>query len=478
MLDWIGFVQRDSSSQELRGISLNLTGTIAELSSGSVAIATGLERRHHEGQFDPDPVVSAGDTAGLPVQPTTGSFDVSEFYAEIEIPLVQEKRIADLIDVTAATRFFNYSTFESGTKSKLGMRWRPAEGLFFRGSWSEGFRAPNIGELFGGRTRLDAVISDPCSDFLVTNVGSSVIDNCIERGVPIDGSYAQLGSQISVMTGGNPNLAPETSTGVTLATSWRPEKAPGDMRLELVRYRHVIHDAITGYDAQTVLDGCYRNNVAPLCNLVERNERGGIAQFRNTIFNVGTIRTKGWDFNVAWKDLGAWQFDWQVTHLDEFTELLRDSSGDVIDVRELVGRTESDRGKPEWKSSLSIGKDRDSWGISWTVRYIHAMTERCSDFLDGSPDSLTHMGLCSMPDFDDNSLSRNRLATTIYHDFHSRYTHAKAGREFGLTVGVINLFNRDPPVSQSASLNGYDASVYDLPGGRFLYGRITLKPNK
>ena len=478
MLDWIGFVQRDSSSQVLRGVSLNLTGSIAEISSGTVAFATGFETRHHKGRFDPDPVVSAGDTAGLPAQPTAGSFDVSEFYAEIDLPLIRDKPVADLIDLTAAIRFFDYSTFESGTTSRFGIRWQPANGLLFSGIWSEGFRAPNIGELFGGRTRLDAVITDPCSDFLVTNVGRSVIDSCVARGVPVNGSYTQLGSQISVMTGGNPNLEPETSNSLTLAASWRFEMVPGDMRLELVRYRHKIEDAITGYDAQTVLDGCYRNEVAPLCNLVERNERGGISQFRNTIFNVGSIRTKGWDFNVAWKVLGPWQFDWQMTRLDEFTELLQDSAGDVIDVRELVGRTEADRGKPEWKSSLSIRIDRDALGMSWTARYIHAMTERCSDFLDGSSDSLTNLGLCSMPNFDNNSLSRNRLATTIYHDFQARYTFDRNGREVGLTLGINNVFDRDPPVSLSASLNGYDASVYDIPGGRFLYARITLKSSE
>lgn len=476
MLDWIGFVQHDSSEQRLSGASLNLTGNIATLPAGTVAFATGIERRHQEGRFEPDPVVAAGDTAGLPAQPTTGRYDVAEYYAEIEIPLMRARRLAELVDVSAATRFFDYSTFEKGTTNKLGIRWRPTVGLIFRGSWSEGFRAPNIGELFGGLTRLDAVVADPCSDLLATNVGSPVIDNCVAAGVPVNGSYMQLGSQISVMTGGNPNLEPETSDSFTFAVAWRPQQVRGDLRLELVRYRHEIDDAITGYDAQTVLDGCYRDNVRPLCDLVQRNDRGSIAQFRNTIFNVGSFRTQGWDFSAEWTDQGPWRLNWQVTHLDDFTELLRDSNGDVIDMRELVGRTEADRGKPAWKSSLTIDWERDRVAIAWTTRYIHSMTERCSDFLDGSPDSLTNLGLCSLPNSENNSLSRNRLATTLYHDLQSRYTFDRGDRKVDLTVGVVNLFNRDPPVSQSASLNGYDASVYDIPGGRFVYAKLSFKP--
>ncbi|MCY4095179.1 MAG: TonB-dependent receptor, partial [Gammaproteobacteria bacterium] len=477
MLDWISFVQRDSSSQRLRAISLNLTGNVADFAIGAVAFATGVERRFQEGRFDPDPVVSAGDTAGLPAQPTAGEFDVSELYAEIEIPVIGQLPAADLIEISAATRFFDYSTFDSGTTSKIGIRWQFTQGLLFRGAWSEGFRAPSIGELFGGRTRLDAVITDPCSDFFVSNIGPEVIQNCVAAGVPLDGSYAQLGSQISVMTGGNPALKPETSKGVTLATIWQPDLISGSMSIELVRYRHDIDDVITGYDAQTVLDGCYRKNVTPLCELIQRNERGGISQFRNTIFNTGSIRTSGWDFEFNWKNGGQWQIDWQLTRLDEFTELLRDSGSSVIDMRDLVGITEADRGKPEWKSSFTFTWGRERWETSWTTRYIHAMTERCSDFLDGSPDSLTNLGLCSQPDYENNSLSRNRLRSTIYHDLQAKYTFGVTDHDLGVTVGFVNLFDRDPPKSQSATLNGYDASVYDLPGGRFIYTKVTFRPH-
>lgn len=476
MLDWIGFVQRDSSSQQLGGFSINLTGDLVDLSAGTIAFATGIERRHQSGRFDPDPIVAAGDTAGLPAQPTNGSYHVSELYAEIEVPLLSNRRAANLIDVSAATRFFDYSTFDSGTTNKIGIRWKPTSGVLLRGSWAQGFRAPNIGELFGGLTRLDAVIADPCSDFLRANVGPTVLQHCLEKGVPADGSYVQLGSQISVMTGGNPNLQPETSNSVTYAAAWRPAQVSGDLRLELVRYRHAIDDAITGYDAQTVLDGCYRNNVSSLCNLLQRNDRGGISRFQNTIFNVGSINTKGWDFSVAWSNDSPWQIDWQITHLEEFAEQLEDSMGTVIEVRNLAGRTESDRGKPTWKSSLILGWDHEPWSLTWTARYIHEMTERCSDFLDGSPDSLTNLGLCSLPNHDNNSLSRNRLAAITYHDMQTRYTFASRNRMVGVTAGVVNLFDRDPPISQSASLNGYDASVYDIPGGRFVYLKVTLKP--
>ena len=106
------------------------------------------------------------------------------------------------------------------------------------------------------------------------------------------------------------------------------------------------------------------------------------------------------------------------------------------------------------------------------------MTERCSDFLDGTPDSLTSLALCSTPDYDDNSASRNRLSRTMLHDVQASYSLPVGGGDSTVTVGVNNLLDRDPPVSLSASISGYDASVYDIPGGRFPYFRLTYSNDR
>ena len=42
------------------------------------------------------------------------------------------------------------------------------------------------------------------------------------------------------------------------------------------------------------------------------------------------------------------------------------------------------------------------------------------------------------------------------------------------SLGVNNLFDKDPPICLTCSLNGYDAGTYDLPG-RFWYVSIDYK---
>ena len=479
MLDWIGFTQRDYSDQNLRDFTFNVTGDLAQLPAGALSFAAGVERREQRGRFRPDPVVAAGDTAGLQAQPTAGDHAATEWYAEVEVPLLADAPAAHQLDVTAALRHFRYDTFGADRAGKVDLRWRPLPNLLFRFHWGEGFRAPNIGELYGGETRLDAVVADPCSDLAASAGASDLARRCTLAGVPADGSYKQLGSQIAVATGGNRDLRPETSTSRTWALAWRPDwgfVADGDLRLALTRYAHRVDAAITAFDAQAVLDGCYRSGQDAFCAFVERGDLGHIRRLRNRLLNVGGIRTSGWDVEALYASGGApsgeWRVDWRATYVNAFTERLEDTRGEVVRTRQLVGKTASDRGKPRWKSTLALHWQRGAWRVGWTARYIHAMTERCSNFLDGSPDSLTNLGLCSLPNRTDNKASRNRLGATVYHDMEAAWASGGVDGRYILTIGAHNVLNRDPPVSRSATLNGYDASTYDIPGGRFVYAQL------
>ena len=484
MLAWIGFVQRDYSDQTLRDFTFNIAGDLFDLPAGPLAFAAGFEQRQQHGRFTPDPVVAAGDTAGNIAEPTAGGHRSTEWYGEWEVPLFANRRGLDALDLAIAVRRFRYDTFGADTTAKAGLLWRPTASVLFRASWTQGFRAPNIGELFGGRTRLDAVIADPCSDFNASGTSQALIDACVAAGVPRDGSYAQLGSQIAVLTGGNDRLRPETSNSYAFALAWQPQTmldlaVVDDFRVEISHYSHEIEDAITAFDAQAVLDGCYKKGETAFCRFIERNPQGHIRRFGNTLLNIGVVRTSGWDVGIrlatAATAAGQWQAQWRATYLQNYDELLKDSQGTVVETRNLAGKTASDRGKPRWKSTLAVDWTLNAWQLSWNVRYIHDMTERCSNFLDGSPDSFTNLGLCSMPNHANHAASRNRLERTVYHDASARYSLFAASGEVTMQFGANNLLDRDPPVSMSATLNGFDASTYDIPSGRFLYAQLAFK---
>ena len=54
------------------------------------------------------------------------------------------------------------------------------------------------------------------------------------------------------------------------------------------------------------------------------------------------------------------------------------------------------------------------------------------------------------------------------------WTKAFNVENFKLSLGVNNLFDEDPPICYTCTLNGYDAGTYDLPG-RFTYVQATYK---
>ena len=70
--------------------------------------------------------------------------------------------------------------------------------------------------------------------------------------------------------------------------------------------------------------------------------------------------------------------------------------------------------------------------------------------------------------------TRNTLAATTYHDLQLGYEF-EWFKGLQLTGGDNNVFDEDPPVCTSCSLNGYEASTYDIPGGRFFYVRANLR---
>ena len=182
--------------------------------------------------------------------------------------------------------------------------------------------------------------------------------------------------------------------------------------------------------------------------------------------------------NVTWigpeTSIGQFSVSWFNTFVDEFKEIIPDpSSASGFQDRDLEGREDNDRGIPEWKSTFIVDYHYDAFSASWTLRHISDLEEDCMDFLDGSADSLANIGVCSSPDFANNSNSTNKLGSTTFNDVQVTYA-PKAYENVVFSAGINNVFDKSPPACYSCSLNGYDPSTYDLPGQ---FGYITASIN-
>ncbi|MEX0914386.1 MAG: TonB-dependent receptor, partial [Wenzhouxiangellaceae bacterium] len=485
MIDFISFVQKDSSKQELFDFNLNFAGDLVELPAGWVGFAVGYEHRDQEGSFSPDPIVAAGDSNGIPAQPTSGGFDVNSFYGEVVVPLLADAPFAKMLEVAGSVRTADFSTFGSETTGKVELRWQPVEELLVRATYSEGFRAPSIGELFGSEARFDATLADPCNTNTFPTLSAAEQQVCLSQGVP-QGGALQANPQISVTTGGNENLQAESadsySAGVLYSAGFiRNVDAIDVLDIGVNWYRHELDDAIRAVSAGFLLDECIRTGADEFCNGIQRNNIGSIAGFDNRLTNIGGIETEGWDFslNMRTRDYGFGRFglDWNTTFIDDFDEIVPGSGGGFQSL-DRTGVEFDDTSIVEWRSNANITWSRGDWGAVWTIQYIDSLKEECSDDFDGSPLSLANLGVCSNPtptEFEGfGTVPTNTLGSTTYHDLNVSYTTQVLGADTRFTVGAENLFDRDPPTCVSCSLNGYDPSTYRIPG-RLLFARVGVR---
>lgn len=461
MLAWIQPIVRDRSQNDLALVTANLSGSLFELPAGSVDFATGLEHRRLEGWYRPDALTIAGDYNGVPSLPTSGKYDVSELFVELNFPLWNNDEIGQKLDLTVAGRYSDYSTGISEVTPKYGLRFQLVEELVFRASYAEGFRAPSIGELFGSASRFDAQLDDPCSTPLLN---PSLAGNCAALGVP--SNYQQPNPQISITTGGNDQLDPESSKSFAAGFVWSPSflensSAAERVDVEVTYYRHDIEGAIQAIDAQTQLDLCVQTLDALYCDGITRAPTGGINGFNNRLTNLGTIETDGWDLDLVWvfpvTDIGQFKAAWRNTLVGDYRAV--GAAGQVQP--QGPGVEVVDSAIPEWTSNFSLDWSRGNWSAGWTLRHISELREQCGRAI-------------SFPVCSDPANNTNVLEATTYHDLQLAYRF-KDFNDLGLAFGVNNAFDKDPPICLSCSLNGYDASTYDIPGGRFFYVRADIK---
>ena len=453
MIDYVTFVQRDSSEQKFWDLTGNLSGSLMDLPGGPLGVAMGLEYRDLKGRFDPDPVVSAGFSSDIPALPTKGGYDVKEAYLELNAPILANQPWANLLELNGAVRFSDYSTSGSTTTFKAGLNWKPVQELRLRASWAEGFRAPSIGELFGTQSRFDQQLDDPCSSHPDTTAprnfqnDASVRANCIAAGVAANGSYQQANPQISVLVGGNQNLAPETSKSLVLGVVFSPNSR---FSIESNWYRIKIDGAIQPVDAEFTVDQCVVQNNATACALLTRTATGQLTQVIGTLGNIAGIETSGVDLNMLYSiadtGFGRLGFTWNNTVLLDFDVIVPTATGTTAIRRQGTEQGSPSQGFPAWKSVGIVDWDIRSFGLTLTNRFVSKLRETGGNVMNG------------------------RLFT----DIQARFTPDWWGERLGFAIGVNNVLDTKIPGCVTCDLNNFDPSTYDIPG-RYYYARASIK---
>ncbi|MFT5135425.1 MAG: iron complex outermembrane receptor protein [Arenicella sp.] len=452
MLDFVGYTQRDSSEQKLLDLAFNISGDLFTLSAGEVGFAAGIEYRDQEGNFIADPVAARGDTAGIPAGSTSGAFDVFEVYGELNIPLVTDASFAKSLEANIAVRSSDYSTSGKESTYKAGLLWQINDTVSLRSTISTGFRAPGIGELFGGAAREDFTFQDPCADFL-GQLGSSnggrdsaqpqnVISSCQSLGVPA--GLAQTNPQLSALSAGNANLKAETSDSFTAGIVFSPEVSWANRLTFTVDYYDLqIDDAVQGRGPGDLIDACILTGDPGFCDGVQRTPSGRISLVNNQLGNIGSIESAGFDVGLSASSnetsIGSFTGRFNASFLDKYVERTPNPDGSETVTDRTGTHTDEtfERAFPEMRATSTFGwrSNSDRWSGSLSFRYVDGMQ---------TPDDA-------------------ELDSALFTDVQLSFTPEIADDALTITLGFNNVFDEEPPVLNT-SLVGVSLVSHDIPG--------------
>lgn len=458
-IDFVSAPSSLSTSVEQEIIGGNISGDLFDLPAGMVGIAAGFEYREEFSRSEFDALQQAGLNAGNAIPATEGSFDVTEYYVEANIPVL------DSVTMNAAVRLSDYSTVGNTESWNVGIDWEVMDSLRLRATRARSTRAPNIDELFSPPSQtFPSGLNDPCLG--VTNSGGGAAGDACRTDVGVTTNIASNGEftlnqsdlqGISGFNRGNQDLKEEVGDSVTVGLVFTPENLISGLDITLDYFDIEITDAIVSTPRQFILDQCYGGGDTSFCDFVTRrsapsgnNSAGSLEFIDSGVSNSGGLGTEGVDLTLTYStDIGPGAFRTRLAYtylIDGYSIPLPGADKD-----EFAGEI----GASEHKANWNFGYKLNDFDFNWSLTYIGAA------------------------DFDDQFLSGFGIApggvgigSVTYHDVQASY-HISDSTE--LYAGASNLFDKEPPrilsgVSGSSTGTETDAGTYDPIGQSFYIG--------
>lgn len=480
-----------------RVVNFSLGGDLTEYgvkspwANDGVGVSIGAEYRRETLDFAADFVSSSGalNGSGGASPPVNGSFDVYEMFSEARLPIMQDKAFAKNLTLELAFRYSDYSSIGTTETYKIAGDWEPVDGFRVRGGYNRAVRAPHVLELFSPQNVVLDGTQDPCA-------GLAASDPLVARCSQAFGlSAAQVlaieenpANQYNGLTGGNPNLDPETADTYTVGFVFQPSFIPG-FNVSVDYFNIKVKDFISGIGADTIINQCINTLDPTFCSLVNRDSNGSIwlspeGYVVDTTLNTGSLSTTGFDVNVGYRTdldaiglegMGGINFNFVGTYLDTL-KVKPLPGGEAFDCAGYYGTICSVTGgltapNPEWRHKARL---------TWTTPFTYG--EWFKDF------SLSlqwrHVNKVTLDAFSDDPQLNNPglqyetdrvLKSRDYFDLTASWTMRD---NLNFRAGVNNLFDVDPPLNGSSNCptgpcNGNTwPQVYDA-FGRYIFVGLT-----
>lgn len=462
------------------------------LPGGPVGMALGVEARRETQRDDRDAdldgtnvfrdsvsgEISQSNIAAVSSNPDTyGKREVYSAYVEFAVPVVSPEMNIPLVrslDFQLAGRYEHYSDFGDVAKPKIAMAWDLVEGVRVRGSYSEGFRAPNLEQTNAAQYGR-----------LSTNNDYIRCEADLRLGRITNFNQCSQPASASLLVSGNPELQPEESTNQSIGLVLQPWFIPeqfGRFTFTLDRWK-IEQEKIVGLlgaqsnvvlDYLNILNGTRNDNVNRAAVTADDiaffqgsgiTPVGQIVSVEDQFINLLPQTVEGLDIGLQWRlrgtPWGNFRASVNAAHLTKFDR----SPGPLVEslfaAREAgqinantplpISQTLLARnGRPEWRVTGSFTWSQGPWQVGAFTQYNSAVTE--TGFLSAQGDPW-------------------QVDSQITGNMYGQYEFGNnAGFASGTTVrlGARNITDEQPPLTSS----GYLGALYN-PYGRYWYANIS-----
>jgi iron complex outermembrane receptor protein len=406
------------------------------------AFALGFDYKDEQIVNDPTQLATTLYTATYyPPFSISGSRVSEAAYVELNVP------VAKNAEFTVSDRQDRYSDFGTTNNAKVSFAYQPFSILKLRGAASTGFRAPTLVSLYSPQTfgATQGNMNGPgCASGNYNTVFSQL--NCISQGL--------------TLSGGNPNLKPETSQNFDLGFVIEPIQNLG---ITVDYYRINLKNSIGGvpstaiysnpttFAADYVLNNAGTLSPASAANLQCPTPQAATCGYiLTTSSNTGATTTDGFDLSANYlinTSVGKFRIGLEGTLVTDY-KLQQYTGGPELNI---------------------LGQFNQ--GVQPIIRWQHLLTADWTyqNYGAGISNQFTEHYVDMYPD------AAGNLLTVGNYSLWNGYVSFKPIQSVKLLVGINNLFDTNPPFSnQNENWQAGYNPIYSNPVGRTFYGRVTF----
>lgn len=421
------------SSTRYNALNFTVNRDLMALPGGMMAMAVGADI-HHETVRDmvPDTNVNVPFDGRTPYD-INAARRVRSVFSEIDVPITKA------LSLDLSLRADKYNDVGSTVNPKVSFRYQPVKTLVFRGSYNTGFHAPSLIERYGTTRTGISNTKDNYDDPVLCPGGRP---GTAGGGTALPGysSLVVCNTKQPHIVGANPELAPETSSNVTLGVAFEPFK---NFSVTFDYWRIKVDGTIG-----TLSDGVIFSDPERYAAFFVRDANKNLLYVNAQSHNLGGTITSGEDVTANWviptKDMGKFTLGLDGTYTNRY-DYQNEPGGiwnhNVGGFGGLAnGAITGDKIMTfRWRHNLRV-----AWaGASWRAQITQSYTSKYHDgkavpqiyWRDISPFSIMNLTV--------------------------GYTGIK---QLTINAGMNNVFNVKPPFTNTVS-TGY-LRTYTSPIGR------------